>query len=72
VQLVAPLSERLYSVARYESYLKAQQPRATQLLVTGLNYRITPAVVLKAEWIGSRHNTIGAPDGFMSSLSILF
>ncbi len=72
VQVVAPLSEKLYAVGRYETYRKAQEPMATQLLVTGLNYRITPAIVLKAEWISGKHNSVGAPEGFMSSLSILF
>lgn len=72
MQLVAPLTEKLYAVGRYEIFRKAQEPNATQLWLTGLNYRITPAIVLKAEWIASRNNHIGAPDGFMSSVSILF
>ncbi len=71
-QLVVPLTEKLHAVGRYEFFRKAQEPRATQLWVAGLNYRITPAIVLKAEWVGSRHNTIDAPDGFLSSLSLLF
>jgi len=28
--------------------------------------------VLKAEWIAGKNNHSGAPEGFMSSLSILF
>lgn len=72
VQLVAPLSERLYAVGRFETYRHAQNTSETQRWLTGLNYRYTPAVVLKAEWVSSRHNTIAAPDGFMSSISILF
>lgn len=72
VQVVAPLTEKLYAVGRYENFRKSLSPLATQLWVTGLNYRITPAIALKAEWIGSKNNTIGAPEGFMSSVSILF
>jgi hypothetical protein len=72
VQLVAPLSERLYAVGRYEIFRQALETQTTHLWVTGLNYRITPAVVLKAEWIGSSHNRIDAHEGFMSSLSLLF
>lgn len=72
VQLVAPLSEKLYAVGRYENFRKAQELHATELWVTGLNYRITPAVVLKAEWISGKNNNIGAPEGLMSSVSILF
>ena len=70
-QLVAPLSERLYAVGRYETFRVAAERTATQLLVTGLNYRITPALVLKAEWISSRHNQIHTPDGLLCSIAVL-
>lgn len=72
VQFVAPLTEKLYAVGRYENFRKSHTASATELWITGLNYRITPAVALKAEWVGSRDNSIGAPEGFMSSVSILF
>jgi len=72
LQAVVPLGEKLYAVGRYEYFRKALAPAATELWVGGLNYRITPAVALKAEWISSRNNSIGAPDGFMSSIAILF
>ena len=71
-QLVVPLTDKLYAVGRYELYRKAREPLATRLWVAGLNYRVTPAIVLKAEWNGATHNTIDAPEGFMSSLSLLF
>lgn len=71
-QLVVPLTAKLYAVGRYELYRKAQEAQATRLWVAGLNYRVTPAIVLKAEWNGATHNTIDAPEGFMSSLSLLF
>lgn len=72
VQGVAPLSEKLYAVGRYEHYRQALQPAPLRQWLIGINYRMTPALVFKAEWIGSRDNRIGAPDGFMSSFSILF
>ncbi|CAN5879911.1 hypothetical protein BH11PSE8_BH11PSE8_27840 [soil metagenome] len=72
VQLVAPLADRLFGVARFESYRQAQQSRATELWVAGISYRMTPAVVLKAEWVGARHNDLRAPEGFLSSVSVLF
>lgn len=72
VQIVAPLSEQLYAVVRCEAFRAATEPVATQMRVTGLNYRITPALVLKAEWVASKNNRIGAPDGFMSSIAVLF
>jgi hypothetical protein len=72
VQLVAPLTERMYAVGRYEIYRQTQQTTPTTLWVTGLSYRVTPAIVLKAEWVSGRHNDIGAPEGFLSSISVLF
>ncbi len=71
VQLVAPLTEKLYAVGRYETFRVAAERSATQLLVTGLNYRITPSLVLKAEWISSRNNDIHTPDGLLCSIAIL-
>lgn len=71
-QLVAPLSDKLYGVARYELFRKAGESVTTRLGVAGLNYRVTPAIVLKAEWIDARGNRVDAPEGFMSSLSVLF
>jgi hypothetical protein len=72
LQVVAPLSERLYAVGRYEVFRKARESVSTKLWVAGLNYRVSRALVLKAEWVGSKDNQIDAPEGFMSSLSILF
>jgi hypothetical protein len=71
VQLVAPLTQKLYAVGRYETFRVAREPNATQLWTGGLNYRITPALVLKAEWVAGSRNTIGAPTGFLSSISVL-
>lgn len=72
VQMVVPLTEKLYAIGRYESFRKSLSPFSTKLWITGVNYRITPAIALKAEWISSRNNSLGAPEGFMSSISILF
>jgi hypothetical protein len=72
VQLVIPIYDRLFAVGRYEIVRKAQENGTTQLWVGGLNYRITPAIVLKAELMGGRNNRIDAPEGFMSSISLLF
>lgn len=72
VQMVAPLSEKLYAVGRYEAFRKAGEAVTTEIWVAGINYRITPAVVLKAEWVEAQRNRPAAPEGFMSSLCILF
>ncbi len=71
-QLVAPLSDRLYGVARYELFRRAGESVTTRLGVAGLNYRVTPAIMLKAEWVDARGNRVDAPEGFLSSLSVLF
>jgi hypothetical protein len=72
LQLVAPLGERLRVVARAESYRMTQQNRSVLLWITGISYRIHPAIVLKAEWVGARRNTLRAAEGFLSSISVLF
>jgi hypothetical protein len=72
VQLAAPLTEKLFAVGRAEVFRTSLQADATQLSTVGLNYRIRPALVLKAEWVEARHNTAHAPDGFLSSISVLF
>ena len=72
LQLAAPLTQTLYAVGRFETFLRAQENTTTQLWVTGLNWRALPALVVKAEWIGGRHNRIDAQEGFLSSISVLF
>jgi hypothetical protein len=71
LQLVVPVTERLYAVGRYENYRLSNQPGATELWVGGLNFRIRPTIVLKAEWVDARHNTVDTPDGLLASLSVL-
>ncbi len=71
VQFVAPLTERLYAVGRFETLKLAQEHGATDLLVTGLNFKLSSALILKVEWVSSKNNRIGAPDGFLSSISVL-
>ena len=72
IQAVVPLSASLYAVGRYESFHTALQPQPSRQWVIGLNYRITPAIVLKAEWLGAKNNSTGTPEGFKSSASVLF
>jgi len=72
VQMVAPLAPRLFGVGRLEAFRKAQTDETTRVFVGGINYRIDPAVVLKAEWVGTSKNRIDAPHGLMTSISVLF
>jgi hypothetical protein len=72
IQFIAPLSERLYAVTRYEHYRAVDPNESVNTAVVGLNMRVTPALVVKGEWVHSSRNTIGAPTGFLSSISVLF
>ena len=72
IQAVAPLSEKLYSVGRYEYFRQAGPLPGVSLWVAGLAFRITPTAVLKAEFVHGVNNQIHAPEGFFSSISILF
>jgi len=72
VQFVMPLAPKLFAVGRAEAFRQAGAGVTTRLWVGGLNYRLDPAVVLKAEWIGAEQNRINAPHGLMTSISVLF
>ena len=72
LQAALPLADRLFAVGRYEYY---QQPGAApglHLWLGGLNYRVHSAVMLKAEFSRAVDNHIDAPDGFRSSIAVLF
>ncbi len=72
VQAVVPLYDKLYGVTRVESLRTADTDRATYLGVLGLTYRSSRAVSFKLEYSRGRHNDIGAPEGILSSVSVLF
>jgi len=72
IQAVVPLSEKLYGVGRYEYFHQAGSLPGVNLWVAGLAFRITPTSVLKAEFVHGVNNQINAPEGFLSSISVLF
>lgn len=72
LQGVAPLSERLYAVARYESFHLAGGGAPMHLRVVGLNYRPRPAVSLKAEWLRGADRRADLADGVLCSVNLLF
>ena len=72
VQGLAPLSQRLYLVGRYEWFDPAGSLRPVNLGLIGLAWKPTPSTVIKAEYSRAKHNTIHAPDGFYTSFAILF
>ncbi len=72
IQGVAPIVDRWYAIGRYELYDKAGPAPAMNLWLAGLAMRLTPAMVLKAEFSHATHNRIQAPEGFFASFAILF
>jgi hypothetical protein len=74
VQVVVPIADRLHGVARYERYRRDSLDAPVTLRVAGVHYRVTPAVVLKTEWVRGTNADVGAPAprGFLSSISLLF
>ncbi len=72
VQAVTPLSERLYGVGRYEFFHQAGPQPGVNLWIAGLAFRTTPTSVLKTEYVHAVNNEIKTPEGFWSSISILF
>lgn len=72
VQLVAPLGEKLYAVARYEGFRAAEAPRDLTLYLGGLNYRVRSGLVLKAEYSRATKDPLGVVDGLLMSIAVLF
>jgi hypothetical protein len=72
VQLVAPLSTRLYAVTRYESFHASGARRDLNLYLGGLNYRYRPGIVFKAEYSNATDNDLRVPDGVLASFAVLF
>lgn len=72
IQGVAPITDRWYAIGRYELYDKAGPAPAMNLWLAGVAMRLSPAMVLKAEFSHATHNRIQAPEGFFASFAILF
>lgn len=72
LQGVAPLSEHWYAIGRYELYDQAGTAPAMSLWLGGLAYRLSPAMILKAEYSRAVNNRIRAPEGLFASFAILF
>lgn len=72
VQAVAPLSERLYAVARYEYFKPAGPDTETHLWLAGVAYKFAPNWVLKAEYQDTTRQQALASNGLLTSISVLF
>ncbi|MGQ0530633.1 MAG: hypothetical protein ACT4PG_12670 [Panacagrimonas sp.] len=72
LQFVAPLAQKLYAVARYETFHVSQPDQDLQLVLGGLNYRFMPALTLKAEVSDISGDTGDFVEGFLASIAVLF
>lgn len=72
LQLVVPISDRLYGVTRYETFEDSGATQDLNLYLFGLTYRYLPALVLKAEYSRATDNDIGVEDGMRASIAVLF
>ncbi|MDB5972546.1 MAG: hypothetical protein JWQ90_4996 [Hydrocarboniphaga sp.] len=72
LQAVAPLSERLYAVARYETFRRSDAERDINIYLGGLNYKLRPALVFKAEYSRATDNDLNVRDGLLGSIAVLF
>ncbi|BBL70109.1 hypothetical protein MoryE10_07150 [Methylogaea oryzae] len=71
-QGVAPLSERLYAVGRYEVYKGVNASLPAQLWIGGLAYKPVTPLVFKLEYGAGTHTTAETPVGLAASVSVLF
>lgn len=72
IQGVAPISDRWYAIGRYELYDQAGSAPTMNLWLIGVDMRLSPATLLKAEFSHATHNQIQAPEGFFTSFAIMF
>ena len=71
VQGVAPLSQRIYAVGRYEYFDPAGPTHGVHLWLLGLAMKPVPQLVLKMEVREGSNRQSVAPDGVLASLSVL-
>ena len=72
IQGVMPVSDRWYALARYELFDPAGSASTMNLWLAGLAMRLSPAMIVKAEYSHATNNSIHAPAGLFASFAILF
>jgi len=72
LQAVLPLPAQLYLVARHERYRTELLADPVRLNTLGLTYRPRPPVSLKLEFHRGSGNDSVAPDGWLTSLAVMF
>lgn len=72
LQAVIPFTQKLYGVLRYENFRSNGNNDDLNLYLGGLNYRIHPFVVLKAEFSDSTENDLDVREGALASVAVQF
>jgi hypothetical protein len=72
VQGVMPLYSRLYGVGRVEFLRLPQTDQSIRRWVLGLTYRTSHSTAFKIEYLWGFHDDYAAPEGILSSVSVLF
>jgi hypothetical protein len=71
LQLVAPLTQRLYAVGYHERFKSDIAPAIATIDSVGIAFVPSPPVKIKLEHRGGHHNGPVAPDGWFASFSFL-
>lgn len=72
LQAVAPLSARLFAVARYENFHASNAAHDINRYLAGLTFRPLPAFALKAEYARMTDDRMGRDDTVRASVAVLF
>jgi len=79
VQGAIPLTQRLYGILRYEVFDQAGDAPTINSWLAGLALRVSPSMLLKAEYshpnqnaVQFNHGTNDVPNGFFTSFAIMF
>ncbi len=72
IQGTVPLSARLFAIGRYEFFEARGSFPGVHLWLAGLAFRPLPSVVIKAEYSVAHDNAAKVPEGFATSVSLLF
>ncbi|MEQ1438418.1 hypothetical protein AAG565_03555 [Fontimonas sp. SYSU GA230001] len=72
LQFVAPVTERVYAVLRYEGFRASATVGDLSLYLGGVTWRPRSGLALKAEYARATDNDIGLRDGLRASIAVLF
>jgi hypothetical protein len=72
LQGVAPLTQKLYGIVRFEYFEPPGAVPGTSLWLGGIAYKFNRTLMLKAEYSGAVNNRINEPEGFQASIAVLF